>query len=251
MPILSARAAVSKKAVPAAPAYAANPVNFDGTNDSLSINAALTGIADGQIILFSAWLRTTVTGNQRIFQIASGTNARIDIGPRVDNTCRILARNSAGTNVLLASTAVAMNNGSWHHLLMSINLSSTSERSFLVDGVDAAPTWTTYTTAGVIDLNPATTPKALVGISPSDGERWNGDMADVYFAAPSTWFNPASGGNLALFITGGAPAPPANWPTNGARCGFTGPTATWQDNTLGDNFTEVGALTDGTGPVQL
>ena len=42
-----------------APAYAANPVNFDGTNDYLTRGATLTGAADSKLMTISVWVRRT------------------------------------------------------------------------------------------------------------------------------------------------------------------------------------------------
>lgn len=241
---------------PSSSAYAANPVNFDGTNDYLTISAPLTGIADGNIILFSGWGKTpaSTVSERRIFSILAGTSSRFTVNiDSASGALRITGRNSSGT-VVLDALGPDIDTNNWRHIAISIALASTSTRSVILDGTDVTSgmTWTTYNTAGVMDLNPSTSPVCVVGrYQAANPNLWNGDMADLYFATPSSYYDLTNGANLAKFISAGKPVHPSNWPTDGAHVGLTGPTDTWHENTLGDDFTENGALTNGTGPVQV
>jgi hypothetical protein len=223
-------------------AYIANPVNFDGTNDSLTRGGGLTGIADGNIILFSCWFRRTggFGATERIFSIYANfgttpaTRLRVVFDP--NDLIEIAGFNSSGTNILNADAQA------------DFNLSNSAQRHIYIDGVLDSTIWTIYNIAQTLDLAP-TDPETIVGRG-STVERLQGDLADVYFTTPASWFDLSTGGNLAKFISGGAPvdlgADGSNVTGTTPLVFLSGPTDTWHTNDgSGGGFTEVGALTDG------
>ena len=228
--------------------YVANPVFFDGTNDWLDRGGALTGLADGQIVLFSAWFRVTggAGTERRIFTIKSGTSSRFTVLLTPSNALSVIGRSNSGVSILDV-TGPLFTDTNWHHFILSCNLGDVGQRAFYIDGVSVTPTWNAY--SGVnLDLDPVGTPEVLVGAFNQPGSlfRWNGDLAELYFITPGTWWNPSTGGDL--FFSDGGPVDPA---VAVAALGsplvlLTGPTSAWHINQgTGGGFTENGALTDG------
>ena len=87
------------------------------------------------------------------------------------------------------------------------------------------------------------------------GSILNGDLAELYFHTPATWFDPSSGGDLAKFMAAVLPVdlgatgstPLGVQPLVRLNAGTTGAWPT--NNGSGLGFTEVGALTDGVVPL--
>jgi Concanavalin A-like lectin/glucanases superfamily len=230
-----------------------SPVHFDGTNDVLLHSAALTGLADGKIFLFSTWFRiTTIDTQRRFITIDTSATSRFHIIFRVTNLLETTGRNSAGTSIMSAVSTGTITDNNWHHLLISIDLASTSNRAVLLDGSDLSVTWSPYTN-DLINFAPSVSPRTTVG-GLGFTNRWAGDLAEFFFDTPATWFDPAAGGNLAKFISGGAPVDlgsDGSIPLGAAPIIFmSGTTANWHTNKgAGGGFTEDGALTDGAVPL--
>lgn len=237
----------------------ANPVFFDGTNDYLTRGATLTGIADGKIVLFSCWFRIAGGSGteRRLLTIRSGTATRLLFNINTSNKLSVIGRTSAPADTLVGTGATAITNTNWHHAFISVDLANSSNRALYLDGVSDSPTWLPYNNNN-IDLDPAT-PEVVVGgyNPPGSGLLWNGDMADMYFTTPGSYYDPTSGSNLAKFISAGSPVdlgPTGTNPTGSQPlvCLNAATLAAWHTNNgSGGGFTENGALTAGTKPVRL
>lgn len=123
-------------------------VDFDGTNDYLSRASDFTGNADGKTFTFSAWVYPDATGAIQIVQ-AFGTTAGFDIYIQAGNVTTAMqfsARNSAGTIILNATIANQFPIETFSHLLISIDLTNTSNRYVYINDINETSnvTWTTY-----------------------------------------------------------------------------------------------------------
>ena len=230
------------------------PVNFDGTNDRLHRGAGnqLTGMADGKIVLFSTWLRILGGGGTLrrllVFTSTLGTT-RFSIHCASGDEFNVTGFNSTPTQILSAVATGTPTDTDWHHLLVSIDMASTSNRAVFLDGTAMSMTWSTYTD-DTIDWVP-TSPNCGVGATPSNVARWNGDLAELYFHTPASYFDPTNPTNLAKFISGGAPVDLGATGDNplGLQpllCLNAGTTAGWNTNAgSGGGMTLVGTLSDG------
>lgn len=228
------------------------PVNFDGTNDFLTRDAALTGSADGKIFLLSCWLRVLGGSGtaRRIITFTTGAStSRLTINFNASDNIGMTGRDSAAALILDGSFTPPADTD-WHHILISVDLGNASNRAIYVDGTLSSPTWSTYVDA-IIDLVPTTTPNATIGSTPNGAALFVGDLAELFFDTPATWFDPSTGGNLAKFISGGAPV---DLGADGSTplgvqpliCLNAATTGAWATNVgSGGGFTENGALTDG------
>lgn len=234
-------------------AIGAVPINFNGST-YLGRGGALTNLADGKIVLVSCFFRVAggAGAERRIMSIKAGTSTRFVLNVSTANVISMLGRDSGAATILNANATTTFAAGSaWHHVLVSFDLASTSNRGVYVDGVAETVTWGTYNTAGTLDLL-GTTPETLIGTF--DGTlSWNGDLANLFFHTPAAYVDPATA--LSKFIDGsGLPVDMGadgslplglqpivcmsrNWPTNDGS---------------GGNFTvTAGALTIGTAPVDV
>ena len=230
-------------------AYIANAVFFDGTNDYLNGINPLAGISDGKIVLCSVWLRiTTSTADQFIMSMMNSTNNRVVLYQESGGEITFFCRSASGTNLFGLTTSAALDDGNWHHVAFSFDLGN-SNQSLFVDGVEDTATPTVFTD-GDVDLTLPT----RVGCRLDGANLWHGDLAELYLHTPSSYFDLTTGSNLAMLISGGAPVDPAGIVSalGTPAILLTNPTSTWQENNGGGgDFTENGALTDGTGPVEI
>ena len=117
---------------------------FDGVSDFLSRSSDLTGNADGKTFTLSCWVYRTGAvplravypfRYQGYFQLEVGTNGAINVG----------GANTSGSTILeatLPSKTVPLK--VWTHILVSVDLSNTSNRHIYLNDVAASPTWVTY-----------------------------------------------------------------------------------------------------------
>jgi hypothetical protein len=115
-------------------------VDFDGTNDYLSRSSDLVGNTDSKTFTFSCWVYGTVN-KQIVFGQRDGSTANeINLG----SSGNIEFENSAGTRILRAQfTGIPTN--TWGHVVCSIDMANTSNRSVYVNDEAVSVTWTTYT----------------------------------------------------------------------------------------------------------
>lgn len=233
---------------PAAP-YAANGVNFDGSNDYLTRGADLTGNADGKkgIIYFRFLLNGGNGSRQRFFR---SDGPRFEIERRTGNTFRVLGKDTGGSIKFRADTVATYTaDSTWHSFLASWDMASAGSASIYVDDT------LDYNELTFLDANlDYTTTDHGLGADAAGGSKINACLADFYFnmaeyldfsvTANRRKFTDASDKPVDLGSDGSIPTGTA------PIIFFSGVTSTWHTNKgSGGGFTENGALTDcGTDP---
>jgi hypothetical protein len=235
-----------RRAAGAVPAYAATPVNFNGSTH-LARGGALTGVSDSKVWSGSLWLRLAAEGGfARALNAASDRCALLyfDDAPA---DFGLFGFNSAGAEILRLLIN-GIDDTNWHHFLWSHDLADPGSRHLYLDDVSTG-TWATYTDD---TINFAASGFG-VGADAAGNNKWNGDMADVWLRFGGAVIDFSVEANRRMFITAeGKPANPAGWPSGG-QVQFHGSVDSWHTNEgNGGGFTvAAGALGAGTGPVQL
>lgn len=232
---------------PAAP-YAANGVNFDGTNDYLERGADLTGNADSKLYSGSLWFKRGNTGLNS--QVLAGNSRRHEIFFHSGNTFRVAVKQpGSGTTFEVRSATTFTSTAVWYHVMWSIDLTDSGKRHFYVDGVDDSPSWNTYDN----NLMEFTEPDHAFGARVGGSTKINACFADPWFAF-GQYIDLSVAANRLKFYNAGSPVDlgsDGSTPTGTAAIiFFSGVTAGWETNDgSGGGFTENGALTDcGTDP---
>lgn len=227
--------------------YFAKGVNFDGSNDWLS-GGGTDGDADGPLWTVSFWMNTSSTLDKHIFEnntggtsietVNSGANVRLQ-GERPGSSAVVF-------RVTSSAVSVTINDGNWHHVILSIDLSDTGKRHLYIDGVDNSPTWNIYNTA--FDLDHAGTGLNVGASSAAGAQKYTGDLADFYHN-DAEYIDLSVTTNLRKFINAGGK--PVNLGSDGSaptgtapRVLLAGDVDSWHLNKAGNgDFTENGALT--------
>jgi len=232
---------------PAAP-YAANGVNFDGTNDYLERGADLTGAADSKLFSGSIWFKRGDTGSTD--NVLTGALRRHEIFFHSGNSFRIVVKNSGGAGVLeIRSATTFTSTAVWYHVMWSVDMTDSGKRHFYVDGADDSPTWTKY----INDTLDFTETNHAFGSRVGGANKTNACFADPWFAF-GQYIDLSVAANRLKFYNAGSPVDlgsDGSTPTGTAAIiFFSGVTAGWETNDgSGGGFTENGALTDcGTDP---
>lgn len=149
--------------------YNPNAVTFD--TDRLS--GTLTGTDTKQATISFWYKRDTTAGNQDIFDTGTPDH---DITPSATGIMVGFA-NSANADIFaVTSTAAAtIDTATWHHYLLSFDLTDTNKRHLFIDGVLQAPTWSLYTN-DFIDVNG---PTYYIG-SNNATDYYKGSLADLW-----------------------------------------------------------------------
>ncbi len=152
--------------------------DFDGTNDFMTRGAGLSGAADSGSGIFAAWLR--FDGGDGSFQefLRSSTTS-FAVERDTSNVLTLFARNPSGSTVLDLKTVNTYLAGStWRHYLASWDLSVPGASHVYVNDVSDINV-VTFTASGTIDY---TVPNWGVGCFPPSSFKYNGCMAELYFA---------------------------------------------------------------------
>lgn len=237
--------------------FIVDSAEFDGTNDYMKRGAALTGAVASGIFTFSVWYKYLGGDgtSQEMFNIVStvgGSTNRFRIVRNNLNNWNFVGATSAGGALFNATfTGTVIADGSWHNLLVSIDLSSTSKRWVYIDdtSVAGAMTWSTYS-SGNMDF-------AAADSSIGGGQGFNltnGDLAEFYFAA-GQYLDLSVTANRRKFITAGLK--PVDLGSDGSTPTGSAPTiychltdgeavANFATNRgTGGNFSITGTLTTG------
>jgi hypothetical protein len=196
-------------AAPAA-ALAALAADFDGTNDHMARNAALTGAVAGGVGLVSFWLRLD-GGDAATNTVLYGDNSgsiRLQVLRNASNKFQVQGRNSSNSIILsMVSSGTYTAGASWIHVLMSWRLSTGTGQLYINDVADLAASPTL--TSGSVQLNCNNwTCGAPVGLS----SRLNGALAELYLAP--TYLDLSVESNRRKFST--ADGKPADLGANGS-----------------------------------
>jgi len=134
--------AVSKAAQAVSSAVLADAIDFDGTNDYLSRSSDLVGNADGKTFTFSCWVWSeNITPSGDIYW---SNNTSFAVYRQGDGTIGIAAKNSAGTTIF-GAVIPAIRQFTFFNILVSVDLSNTSNRYVFVNDSAQSVTWNVYT----------------------------------------------------------------------------------------------------------
>jgi hypothetical protein len=222
-----------------AAAFAANAVNFDGTNDYLTKAAALT-ITDGKAGTISFWIKFN-GGNATLQRIVGDAN-KPGVNRLSTDKFQIACRNAAAANILNVSSTTSYTDASgWVHVLCSWNLATPVVYLYVNDASDLT---TTTLTDDTIDYDGSGA--ISIGASTAGADKLNADVADFWFS--TSFFDLSVEANRRLFRSAGGK--PVDLGATGTNPGVTpivflsGDTASWETNKgSGGGFTEKGALT--------
>lgn len=119
--------------------------SFDGTTDYLSRTSDLTGNTDSKTLTFSCWVYipkqstlnylyySELSGEERVYAIIDS------------NGFEFSGRNSSGSNQVLSLISPSnLPAEKWTHILFSVDLSNSANRSLYIDDVLVTPNWNRY-----------------------------------------------------------------------------------------------------------
>ena len=182
-------------------------VEFDGTNDWLTRTGDFSGNADGNSFTFSCWCFKAVDGESlRVF--TDGESSGTDSGLLVyagNNDFAFYARDDADTTILGAHAYSNLLKAEvWTHVLISIDLSSASNRYVYFNDVNVTSSFTfgTYTDD---DINFTTTTQSIGKAGGISTQLWQGRLSSLFL--DYTYRDLSVTSNRRLFITAdGQPA---------------------------------------------
>ena len=122
-----------------------NSLNLSATHQRLIRTSALSGASASKTFTFSAWVKipdTSVTGYLFYIQDDNESNRRFEIS--IGSNLQIGAWNSSNYKFLEAYGAVLSNPGEWNHILISFDMTSTSNRYCYINDSSVSLTWDTY-----------------------------------------------------------------------------------------------------------
>jgi hypothetical protein len=221
--------------------YIANAVEFDGTNDYLTRGADLTGNVNGKELTISFWMRQRSSG-AGTWTIYRTQNSRVSLRIVTGSSIRLTCNNASGSQVF-EFDPLAVSNDVWQHVLISFDLTSSSNRHVYFDGVAKSPIYTPYNDNN-IDF---TDTDHIIGASDSSGaNKFDGDLADFWL--DFNYIDLSVAANREKFIKNGKPVDlgiDGRKPTGTAPILFlSGEAENWHTNKgSGGGFTESGALT--------
>jgi len=153
--------------------YNGQASTFDGSNDNLT-RTSLTGAADSKLFTFSCNFKRGNSGNRYLIDIDnSGTIAFVV--QLEDAGLMIIGSNAANSAILFYSGGTDLLQNKWYSLQISIDMSNTSKRHVLLDGVDAGGSYSVYTDDSI---NFTTSSYRVAGASTP---MFAGEISDLYF----------------------------------------------------------------------
>lgn len=170
--------------------YIPGSVEFDG--DDRVRSPASASIANDKEITVSLWFRTNGpnnTGAGGLFKLGTFFIQFVSTGG-----LSFQANNSGGTEIL-AMYAGDYDDGNWHHLLFSVDLSSSAHRHVYIDD-KVAVTQDIAFTNDIIDFSGAVS----IGAFESGGNPFFGEIGEVW-ADTGTYMDLSDVSNRRLFIT--------------------------------------------------
>lgn len=237
---------VGAPAVEAGGAFPVNAVKFDGANDWLKREGALTGAADSENFLMSLWFNVLGSDDENT-RIWIDSSSRILLSRTPSNKLEFWVRTSAPLMLWHFNSTASFNsstNTGWHHLLIAAQLDVTPVGLVFLDDSALAKSDNTAPVNGSIDF---TTADHFVAANDGSG-KFNGELAEFYLT--NEFLDISVEANRRKFIDGNGF--PVDLSANGSTptgtaplVFFSGATASWHINKgSGQGFTEVGALTD-------
>lgn len=176
--------------------------DFDGTSDYMTRGAGLTGAANAKTGIFSAWIRLDGGDGAQIEMLhgtvsLGGGDTRFHCFRGSGNKISIFGFNAAGISILNVATVASYTAGAtWYHVLSSWDLASAATHLFINDVSDES---TVTATDDTIDY---TLGDWAIGAMPSTIQKFNGCLAEFYFA-PGQYLDFSAIANRRKFISAG------------------------------------------------
>lgn len=248
----------SRRVASAPPAYDAQAVYFDGTNDWLKRTGALSGPpTNNKTILLSMWFQNDFSGTEYYF-LGENSGNTIVVSVYVTSTAfTIYCKSASGFNILSIQVAKAnFSTLGWNHVLFSADVTQTqTTMKFYANGVSSTMNVISYFNDTI--LWDASQDWGIGGRGFDGAVKIERDMAESYIT--NEYLDLSIQANREKFILNGAPV---DLGTTGATPTGTQPliymkgnAASWNAGTnagSGGNFTMTGAVTDSVNePVEL
>lgn len=153
-------------------------IDFDGTNDYLSRSSDLTGNSDGKTFTFSAWVYPIYSGGNRWLYHSSSyaVDDGIDIFLNSSGRVFVYGYSSSPSQILNASTSASLPENTWSHILISVDLSNSSNRHIYVNDASSSASFSVYSN---VNINFTNTSHYIFGM-PSPYTPTDGRIAGVY-----------------------------------------------------------------------
>lgn len=235
---------------------------FDGANGYLSRTSNLTGAAASGTFTFAACIQfSNLSSDRMIFQI-SPQDGQFAFSVQVNSVEQIsfTGRNAAGTPIFSTSVSTGFSPSDTSavrnfHIVISVDLSSTSTRFVALNGQLQSVGYGDYTNS-TINFAPATNPRISVGastrLSPGGGgvdSYYSGNIGAIYLS--TSYIDLSVPANLAKFVTGtGINASPVDLGATGQLPTGTSPLVylPLYGNNAGRNYGTGGNFTVNSGP---
>ena len=172
--------------------------DFDGTFDYMKRGAGLTGAADSKKGILSFWLNTWAVGSNVILRsdVAGLVYNNFTVGNTgVDIFFFMQVYDSSGTSGVNQNTTVAMNIGTWYHILASWDCATTTSHLYKSDVSDQH-----FVSANADVTIDYTHTDWVVGASITGTLKYPGYLAEFYYA-PGQYLDFSSVANRRKFIS--------------------------------------------------
>ena len=173
---------------------------FNGTSDYLSRSSDLTGNADGKTLTFSCWVflppmdSRSGNNNQRVLYATDSSDNGVLFNVDSSGYLGLEAWNG-GVRTLQGTTTTKIGINVWTHILVSMDMSNSSNRYVYFNDVAASVTWSTYNNANI----EFTRPTHYIGVWGNGTARhFYDDMAHFYL--DYTYRNLSTESNRRIFI---------------------------------------------------
>lgn len=228
--------------------FTPDAVTFDGTNDYLTLNSALTGSSAGKQLTISLWVHpsSTQTGRVLVMKTADGDPRWLLRFNGSSSAWTVFAKNSSSTTICNIANTQTLNTGVWNHWLFSIDMASQSNTKAYYNDVSDTITFTTFTDENLA-LN---ADDVIIGAQNLSGDaKMNTDAAVLWYN--EGWYDLDTESNRRLFIS--AAKKPIVPPTGLVY--FNGDASVWNAGTNGgtaQDFTMNGSVADSSNePVEI
>jgi hypothetical protein len=118
-------------------------VGFDGSTNGMEKSDNFVGLGEVKTITGSFWFKKNGKDGQHseIFLIGTAATLRFEIAFLSTNKVRIFGRNNSGSTILNIETSTSVTaDGTWHHILFSIDLANTTSDIYLDGSSDQTAT---------------------------------------------------------------------------------------------------------------
>jgi hypothetical protein len=126
-------------------------VGFDGVNDYLSRSSDMTGNTDSKTFTFSCWVYSDLASSSYMYESSDSSQSGFlgKISNSNINNVGIFAKNSSNATILSLGDGAAIAANTWSHILISCDMSDTSKRMLLINGVVQTVGWSDYTDSSI------------------------------------------------------------------------------------------------------